>query len=52
MVDNYHWLFFVYMILDNDLLNKILICEYINKAGDSGYNCDVNVLINFLLERW
>lgn len=40
------------MILDNDLLNKNLICEYINKAEDSGYNRDVNVLISFLLERW
>ncbi len=44
--------FFVYMILDNDLLNKILICEYINKARDSGYNRNVNVLISFILERW
>ena len=44
--------FFVYMILTNRLLNKILICEYTNKTANLGYNHHVNVLISLILERW
>ena len=44
--------FFVYMILDNCLLNKILTCEYINKVANLGYNHHVNALISLILERW
>jgi len=43
--------FFVYMILTNHFLNKILICKYINKVVNLGYNYHVNVLISLILER-